>query len=138
MGYKKNKKTINLNRTIMNTKTICLKNGTNLMISLNDNWDCIEFYYNGNKIDGKFEFKDESPEEDMTDFLIKTMYSPRAYIRQGVGKEVLDFFRTETDCKCLYARPNDGITRADGSHLTENAPDFVKAMTKKGLINYQK
>lgn len=36
----------------------------------------------------------------------------------------------------VFARNNDGIQRDDGSHLTEDAPAFIEAMIKKGLVHY--
>lgn len=122
----------------MASKNILLKNGKTITILLNNEWDCVEFYDNGNKLDGEFEFKDESLNNNLTDFLLKRMYTPKLYKNQGAGTEVLKFFRAETGCNSIYARHNDGIERDDGSHLTDDAPIFVEAMIKKSLIDYQK
>ena len=118
--------------------TITLKSGKTLTVALSEDWNRVEFYDNYKKLDGEFEFKDESLTEEMSDFLVKRMYAPEQYKRQGVGCEVLKFFRSETNCQSLYARPNDGIPRDDQSHLTGNAPNFVAKMLKLGLIDYQK
>lgn len=122
----------------MPSKNVFLKNGKQIIILLNDEWDCVKFYDNGVELDGEFEFKDESLNNNMTDFLLRRMYCPKQYINQGLGTEVLKFFRAETSCNSLYARPNDGHVRNDGSHLTGVAALFVSAMLKKNLIDFQK
>lgn len=59
------------------------------------------------------------------------MYSPIP--QSGLGRAALEFFIDMTGAS-IYCRPNDGIVRDDGSHLTEVAPGFVHKMQQEGLI----
>ena len=55
------------------------------------------------------------------------------YTRQGIGRECI---RRMSDIFGLPVRAadNDGMRRDDGSHLTGDAPPFVDALKKEGLI----
>jgi len=68
---------------------------------------------------------------DYDRYLILSMNSPAQQI--GFGTAALEFFKDYTQGQ-IYARPNDGIVRNDGSHLTNNAPIFVGKMRALGLI----
>jgi hypothetical protein len=113
-------------------KTIILKNGVQITMHLTEEWDRISFSQNGNTLDGEFLFDDVY--ENQQSFLLKRLYSPNNFKRMGLGEEVLRFFKSETSNAIIWTRENDGVTRDDGSHLTENAPCFVKKMQRKGLI----
>lgn len=64
-------------------------------------------------------------------FLLAKMYVP---IKQmGLGRAAIEFFKDVTGAT-IYTRPNDGIRRDDGSHLTEDAPAFVAKMQSEGII----
>jgi hypothetical protein len=52
----------------------------------------------------------------------------------GIGRAILEYFR-EAVGSPIYVSPNDGITRNDGSHLTEDAPSFVQHMIAEKLID---
>jgi len=110
-------------------KTVTLANGRQITMILSDEFEEITFWENEMKLDGEFEF--EVDEFNDARFLLKRMYSPIKY--QGLGKMALEFFIEETD-GVIWTRPNDGQQRDDGSHLTEDAPSFVRARQKDGLI----
>lgn len=55
------------------------------------------------------------------------------YKRQGIGRAALKFHH-EMFGAPIYAQSDDGVRRDDGSHLTQDAPGFVAAMRKEGLI----
>ncbi|WP_432210642.1 hypothetical protein [Marinobacter alkaliphilus] len=69
-------------------------------------------------------------------FYITWMYldqiNPR-YTHKGIGREALKFFK-EVYRTGLYAAPNDGHVRSDGSHLTGDAPGFISKMAEEGII----
>lgn len=113
-------------------KTIILKNGVGITMHLTEEWDRISFSQNGNELDGEFLFDDTDGNQQS--FLLKRLYSPNNFKRLGLGEEVLKFFKSETSNPIIWTRENDGIVRDDGSHLTDNAPSFVKKMQRKKLI----
>lgn len=113
-------------------KTITLKNGVQITMHLTEEWDRISFSQNGNTLDGEFLFDDVY--ENQQSFLLKRLYSPINFKRLGLGEEVLRFFKSETSNAIIWTRENDGVTRDDGSHLTEKAPTFIRKMQKLGLI----
>lgn len=55
------------------------------------------------------------------------------YKRQGIGSAALKFHHDMFGSP-IYAQSDDGLSRDDGSHLTQDAPGFVAAMRKEGLI----
>ena len=115
-------------------KNVKLKNNDIITIQLSDTLDEIIFYKNEDKLDGEFEFKETRDNE----YLVTRMYVPENYKRLGLGTEVLKFFKEISECEILYTRPNDGIVREDGSHLTEDAPNFVNKMIEENIINRPK
>ena len=62
------------------------------------------------------------------------MYTNR-YKNLGLGSATLKFFKDATFNSELWASPNDGVIREDGSHLTVDAPGFVRKMIAEGLSN---
>jgi hypothetical protein len=85
-----------------------------------------------NKI-GEFEFQvGEDDDHLMLMRAYMTLISP-SYKRQGIGRVAFKFFN-ELCPYPIYTRPHDGIRRDDGSHLTGDAPAFVAAMIREGLI----
>jgi len=56
-----------------------------------------------------------------------------AYVHQGIGRECLRLHK-EIFHSPIEASDNDGITVSDGSHLTGDAPEFVRRMREEGLI----
>jgi hypothetical protein len=91
----------------------------------------ISFQEDGEDIGDVFEFEDEFETEKR--FLLKRMYSPDQYKRQGLGRAVLELFNDIIE-GTIYTRPNDGQRRKDQSHLTGDAPAFVMSMQEEGLI----
>lgn len=55
------------------------------------------------------------------------------YKYQGIGRKCLTFFKTAYQTN-LYAAPDDGIVREDGSHLTGDAPGFISKMRDEGIV----
>lgn len=70
-------------------------------------------------------------------FKLIRMYSNEVK-RSGIGREALKFFKAVAGNPPIIASPNDGIPRNDQSHLTGNAPIFVKKMKNEGLIEKDK
>jgi hypothetical protein len=89
----------------------------------------ITFKQNGKPLEGEFCFKDEY--DSGSSFLLRRMYSPIP--QSGLGRAALEFFIDMTGAS-VYTRENDGETRDDGSHLTEDATIFVPRMQAEGLI----
>lgn len=57
------------------------------------------------------------------------------FVRQGIGRECLRLM-SETYGMPIVVNRDDGIRRDDGSHLTGDAPAFVEAMRREGLVTY--
>jgi hypothetical protein len=55
------------------------------------------------------------------------------YTRRGIGREIVRMASEGTGLR-VHATENDGQTRDDGSHLTQDAPAFVESMMDEGLI----
>jgi len=69
---------------------------------------------------------------DSSEYLFARMYCPIQ--EQGLGTEAVKMFIDVTGCT-LYTRPNDGIEREDGSHLTGDAIFFLTSLRQKGIIS---
>jgi hypothetical protein len=107
-----------------------LSNGDEVKLVLDG--EIIYFYdSNGNQLEGEFVFQDEM--EEGREFLLSRMYAPKQYKRQGLGTEAVKMF-IEIFGVEVYVRENDGSTREDGSHLTEDAPAFVEKLMNLGLL----
>ncbi len=105
---------------------------THVILKLEDDFSEIKFYnIKREKLDGEFNFIDET--ENYKNYLLARMYVPLQFKNLGLGRAALEFF-TEYTGSSIYTRPNDGIVRNDGSHLTEEAPGFVSKMINEGLI----
>jgi hypothetical protein len=57
------------------------------------------------------------------------------YLRQGIGRKCLQLIKGYYG-QPVYAREDDGLRKDDGSHLTGDAPAWVKTMREEGLIAY--
>lgn len=106
------------------------------IITLKIDDDSTEVTYHdslGNQLgeDGEFVFVDEDLDSNCNSYLLARMYVPIK--RSGLGRASLEYFRDLTGAS-IYTRANDGLTRDDGSHLTEDAPGFVSKMQTEGLI----
>jgi hypothetical protein len=53
-----------------------------------------------------------------------------SYLRCGIGRECLRFFRDMAGAT-LVAERNTGMRHSDGSHLTGDAPSFVAKMRRE-------
>lgn len=84
---------------------------------------------NGKQI-GEFEFQEL---EFGNGYKIMRMYT-NEYKNTGLGSAALYYFLDIFNGP-LYTSANDGMTRDDGSHLTEDAPSFVMHMQAKGVIS---
>lgn len=82
-----------------------------------------------NKQIGEFEFK----ELDYSGYKLMRMYSNDAK-QSGLGRAALEYFRDVVGFP-IYVSSNDGLTKNDGSHLTEDAPGFVAKMIEEQLID---
>jgi hypothetical protein len=85
---------------------------------------------------GTFCFIEANPDEDSCLLLLTHCHLEEiaGYTGCGIGEKML---RLPIDFGySIFARQNDGITREDGSHLTEDAPAFISAMFGKGLVRY--
>lgn len=78
---------------------------------------------------GEFEFQEL---DYGNGYKIMRMYT-NEYKNTGLGSAALSYF-LEIYGGPLYTSPHDGLTRDDGSHLTEDAPSFVMHMQAKGII----
>lgn len=106
-----------------------LSNGNIVTLVLEDDYSQITFKnIDGESLSGEFLFFEN---EDTGNFLLGRMYAPIK--KQGIGRACLEFFTEMTD-STVYTRPDDGIVRDDGSHLTEDAPGFVGKMQEEGLL----
>lgn len=84
---------------------------------------------NGNSV-GEFEFQEL---DYGNGYKVMRMYTNQ-HKKTGLGSAALQYF-LDIYGGPLYTSPNDGMTRDDGSHLTEDAPSFVEHMISKGLID---
>lgn len=66
-------------------------------------------------------------------YLLARMYVPKELKNMGLGRACIEFFGDYVNSS-IYVRPDDGVERDDGSHLTEDAPGFVAKMIEEGLI----
>lgn len=110
-------------------KTVHLKNGEIVTMKLTEDLDEITFWQGDRKLSGEFEFIAEDDGDYR--FLLARMYVP--FKGCGLGEEALRFFLEGTDA-IIWTRQPNGYRYDDGSYLTEDAPGFVMAMQRKGLI----
>ena len=101
--------------------------GSIIFLEINDEWSEITFRV-ANKKFGEFIFKDL---EDGTYKLMRMYTEP--HNNTGLGRAALEMFCDVTGCE-IYVSPNDGMTRDDQSHWTQDAPKFLPKMINLGLI----
>jgi hypothetical protein len=73
---------------------------------------------------------------DSGHYHLKRMYLDQdggAFKRCGIGRQALKFHNESFGC-LFTAAPNDGQEREDGSHLTGDAPRFIRKMRDEGLV----
>lgn len=113
-----------------NERDYKIPNGNIITIKISD--DAEITYWNKNKqLGNNDDFVFVEDEFDLTRYLLARMYVPIKNC--GLGRATIEFFKDYYDA-VIYARPNDGNERNDGSHLTEDAPSFVAHMIAEGLI----
>jgi hypothetical protein len=83
---------------------------------------------------GTFSFDEADPDSDSSLLLLTHCHIEEVpgYTRCGIGEQMLQL--AVDYGYSIFTRNHDGITRQDGSHLTEDAPAFVEAMVRKGLV----
>ena len=114
------------------TQRCSLSNGVEVLISIDDFGDDISVETDTGESIGTFDLR----QEDDGSFYLLRMYLDQAgdqYKRQGIGRQLLKFHKKVFDSP-ITAAEDDGIVRSDGSHLTGDAPAFVKQMKAEGLI----
>ncbi|PUB10525.1 hypothetical protein [Yoonia sediminilitoris] len=57
----------------------------------------------------------------------------RKYLHQGIGTRCIELLREETGFPICVAK-HDGLTQADGSHLTGDAPAFADKLERLRLV----
>ena len=118
------------------TRKLKLNDGRVVQLVLNDALEWLQVNdEQGGKI-GQINFHKIEMEDDYH-YKIVWMYldlKDASYKRKGIGRAALQFFKERAD-SYLVAEGNDGMRRDDGSHLTGDAPAFVAAMVKEGLIH---
>jgi hypothetical protein len=122
-----------------NNKRICtIDNDREIMIEIDIDDDTVinaNYYENGEMLGNEDDFTFYNEYGFGNSYLLQRMYVPER--RLGLGRETIEFFKEYYDAT-VYARTNDGLTRDDGSELTEDAPGFVDKMIDEGiLINNQ-
>jgi len=87
-----------------------------------------------NKALGEFAFKEYDPDNDSAILLMTYCHleDQPGFTMSGIGEAILRLI-TENGYT-IYAHPNDGVQRPDGSHLTGGAPSFVSKMIERNLI----
>lgn len=109
-----------------------ISDGRLITLKIDDDYSQVTFWDNENEQLGfDMDFVFIESEFDHNSYLLARMYVP--ITNNGLGRAALEFFKELTDAT-IYARPNDGNRRDDGSHLTEDAPGFVTKMQLEGLI----
>jgi hypothetical protein len=109
-----------------------LDSGKIITLKIDEELEEVTFWdVNNNQLGNDRDFLFIEDEDRENRFLLGRMYVPIK--NNGLGRAAVEFFKEYTDSE-IYARENDGITRDDGSHLTEDAPGFVHKLQEEGLI----
>ncbi len=117
------------------SKQFQCKDGRTVLIELSESGDAIEIRTpSGEKIGGvELSYKDD----DRGDYYRLTwMYMDElasSYKRQGIGRAALLFHKEIFGCPIEVA-VDDGSQKADGSHLTQDAPAFADRMVREGVL----
>lgn len=116
-------------------ETFTDKRGRSIQINFDeDNLTCVATH--NSVLLGTFRFDEADPDADSSLLLLTHCHIEEVdgYKRCGIGEQMI---RLPVEYGySVFARNNDGIQRDDGSHLTEDAPAFIDAMIKKGLVNF--
>ncbi len=115
-----------------NVRTYKLKNDEVIIIEVDDSGDRIEVTGDNGIEIGSFDMQELDNGNHYITWMFLNKTSAK-YLRQGIGREALKFFKDYFGTK-IYAADNDGFQKNDGSHLTGDAPGFVSQMKKEGII----
>lgn len=123
----------------MNTKEFKIKTGEVVTISIDDDGENIIVHnQSGIKI-GKIELAKHEQDDDYTSYewyKITWMFLDAAgnkYTHQGIGRECLKWHK-EIYMLPITAAEDNGQTYDDGSHLTGDAPGFIRKMREEGIV----
>ena len=113
-----------------------LSDGRKITIQLDESFEWIKVWDGQGREIGRIEFDHIEYDPPLDDeYRITWMYMDivdASYKRNGIGRACLQFFNEY--CGKPTFSPNDGIRRDDGSHLTQDAPVFIRQMKREGLI----
>lgn len=115
------------------TREIRIKTGETITLKLDEFDYTVTATNSSNQKIGSIEF---SYDDDFDKHKLKWMYLDELddrYKRMGIGTAIVLFYKDYFDC-LVYAEYNDGITKDDGSHLTQDAPVFVDNLRKQKII----
>lgn len=114
-----------------------LMDGRFITIDVSDDSELVVMDHENTEIGRiNFSFRNEDFPGRSSYYHITWMYfdlKDGSYLHKGIGREALIFF------KKIYGLPitasnDDGFRKDDGSHLTGDAPAFVKKMRDEGII----
>jgi hypothetical protein len=115
-----------------------MRDGRIVQIDIDDDYTVTVSTVPEGKEVGRMEFQEiESPEPSPNCLRLTWAYLnklDKSYLRQGIGGEVLRLVQDVSGLG-IIASDDDGRTKQDGSHLTGDAPAFVRRMREKGLIS---
>jgi hypothetical protein len=110
------------------------KNGKKVRIEVDCDYTARVTDENGTEI-GRLEFRQiEEPGGEYLKLCWAYMdLTGNDYKHQGIGRECLKRVRDASGME-IVANDHDGHRQDDGSHLTQDAPEFVRRMQDEGLI----
>lgn len=114
------------------------KNGSVVTIEIDeDNYDATVLDQVGNRIGAIMCRLIDDPIAPNGEYLRMTNAflegGDRQYLHQGIGTRCIELLGQETGLPICVAR-HDGLTQADGSHLTGDAPAFADKLERLGLV----
>ncbi|MEY1423235.1 hypothetical protein AB7038_05385 [Morganella morganii] len=108
-------------------------NAIEYSIQIDDVGEEITIYLEEDKIGTISLDKTEHPNDMNNYYLIKHLDLKEIYSRKGIGTNCLRFHKELFD-SILYARPDDGQTYVDGSHLTGYGLPFIEKMKELKIV----
>lgn len=116
-------------------KTFTTNKGKNIYIEIDEvDFVAIATDLSGNEI-GRFKFNyHESDHNDCLKLVWAYLNKQGdAYLRSGIGRECIKRMTEYTDYSICVSK-DDGQPKDDGSHLTQDAPAFVRQLKADGLL----
>lgn len=110
------------------------KNGETVHIEIKDDGTAARVFTPGGREIGGLEFE-EYDDNSLVLVWANLENTDKRYVRQGIGRKCVQMLADYNKIP-LLARFPDGQRREEGGHLTGDAPAFVQAMIREGLINY--